>query len=425
MEVEAARIAADHAGDVIHAVVDIGNERAGEDGVVVRVVRGERPCVRLAVLKYGRERQIPCDGAGRADGADGELGVGKGLAARFELRVAGRAGRGRLGDGEGRGLVAEAGVAVEGHGDGVGADGQREAGGVKRSAGRGVGRVAVAQRAGIAGNGRILVLDASTGVDSGAILELDGAGNVGSVVGRDRQRIAAAVVVAGDRGDSDREGRRADFVLQPEGNLVFAFDNRRCHSEDVVSALNSGELDGEAGFGLACEEEVGRERPGLQVGLGAELGDRAGVQGQTGLVDGEGLAGRAGEVALAGDGNGDRASVDAILAVRNGVVRIGELAAVKPDSHFGGMGPGVVGHAGNIRDHSAGNRSLRDGEVLRGGELIAAIVVAGDSDACGVHASVDVVRIGNRVVSSGQSGLAVFHFDGRFLFAAVVDRSFT
>ena len=86
-------------------------------------------------------------------------------------------------------------------------------------------------------------------------------------MGRDRQRIAAAVVVAGDRGDSDREGRRADFVLQPEGDLVFAFDNRRCHSEDVVSALNSGELDGEAGFGLACEEEVGRERSGLQVSV--------------------------------------------------------------------------------------------------------------------------------------------------------------
>ena len=208
-------------------------------------------------------------------------------------------------------------------------------------------------------------------------------------MGRDRQRIAAAVVVAGDRGDSDREGRRADFVLQPESDLVFAFANRRCHSEDVVSALNSGELDGEAGFGLACEEEVGRERSGLQVGLGAELGDRAGVQGQAGLVDGEGLAGRAGEVALAGDGNGDRASVDAILAVRNGVVRIGELAAVKHDSHFGGMGLGVVGHAGNILDHVVRDGSFRDLEVLS--DLTGVIVLTGVDD--GRRADIDVIFV--------------------------------
>jgi len=145
---------------------------------------------------------------------------------------------------------------------------------------------------------------------------------------------------------------------------------------------------------------------------------------QVGLRDGEVLAGRAGEVALAGDGNGGGTGVD-VVGVRNVVILASlERAAVKRDSHFGGMGLGVVGHVGNVRDHSAGNRSLRDGEVLRGGELIAAIVVAGDSDACGVHASVDVVRIGNRVVSSGQSGLAVFHFDGRFLFDAVIDRGF-
>ena len=214
-------------------------------------------------------------------------------------------------------------------------------------------------------------------------------------MGRDRQRIAAAVVVAGDRGDSDREGRRADFVLQPEGDLVFAFDNRRCHSEDVVSALNSGELDGEAGFGLACEEEVGRERSGLQVGLGAELGDRAGVQGQAGLVDGEGLAGRAGEVALAGDGNCGGTGVD-VGGVRNGVILIClKRSAADRNGHFRSMCPGVIGHVSDRRERAAGNFRRIDSEGLfrRAREVIA---YTGDDDLRST--GVDVVLIGNRVV---------------------------
>ena len=119
------------------------------------------------------------------------------------------------------------------------------------------------------------------------------------------------------------------------------------------------------------------------------------VQGQTGLVDGEGLAGRAGEVALAGDGNCGGTGVD-VGGVRNGVILIClKRSAADRNGHFRSMCLGVIGHVSDRRERAAGNFRRIDSEGLfrRAREVIA---YTGDDDLRST--GVDVVLIGNRVV---------------------------
>ena len=394
MEVEAAGVAVDHAGDIIRAVVNIGNQLAGERRIVVRVSRGESPCVFLAILKHSREGQIPCDGTGRANRADSQLGVSKGLAARLDLGVGGRAGRGRLGDGEGRSLVTVAACIGVGRSDGVCADGQREASCVERCTGRYIGGVGIAHAAGVTCNGCLFVLDAGAGVDSGAGFKDDAVGDVGLVIGLDLQIIGAGFVVAGDRRDSHVESCFAGSAVQLVGDHVFAIDHSGLLREDRVAA-SGGECDGEASLRLVGEEEVGRERAGLHLSLGAEARDGVDAQVQVSLCNSEGRVRRAGEVALTGDGDGGSTSVD-VGGVRNGVILIClKRSAADRNGHFRSMCLGVIGHVSDRRERAAGNFRRIDSEGLfrRAREVIA---YTGDDDLRST--GVDVVLIGNRVV---------------------------
>ena len=110
----------------------------------------------------------------------------------------------------------------------------------------------------------------------------------------------------------------AGSAVQLVGDHVFAIDHSGLLREDRVAA-SGGECDGEASLRLVGEEEVGRERAGLHLSLGAEARDGVDAQVQVSLCNREGRVRRAGEVALTGDGDGGSTSVD-VGGVRNGVI---------------------------------------------------------------------------------------------------------